>query len=271
MKYLYGMRSRGFSIGCQPVDGFVERIDDENKKYHDVLIYNRELTDKELDKYELDYVKEVKEEGDRDNPKATIIPMIKQLESLFSKLNYKFFDNELETPVITIAPDTSRAYGWFTTWRAWKETDPYYGEESEGYYEITITSDYLDRTPVEIAGTLLHEMVHLYNQMNNIKDTSRNGKYHNKNFQKTALEHGLDVEKTSKYGFSDTTPNAETAEYLESLDLVFDLYRPTPEKNQVIKKNSTRKYVCPVCGTIIRATKEVHVLCADCGVEFEEA
>ena len=35
-------------------------------------------------------------------------------------------------------------------------------------------------------------------------------------------------------------------------------------------KQSSRKYVCPVCGCIIRATKEVHVICGDCNVEFEE-
>ena len=29
-------------------------------------------------------------------------------------------------------------------------------------------------------------------------------------------------------------------------------------------------YVCPCCGTIIRATKEVHVLCGECEVAFEE-
>lgn len=200
--------------------------------------------------------------------KATIKPMIAELESLFSKLNDRFFDGKLETPVITIAPDTCRAYGWFTEWRAWKETD---NKDSDGYFEINITSDYLDRDPVEIAGTLLHEMVHLYNTMNNIQDCSRGGHYHNAKFKDAAESHGLIVTKTPKSGFGQTTPTPETAEYFKSLNLKFDLYRPTPEKGQrPKKKSSTRKYVCPVCGTIIRATKEVHVTCTDCDVEFEE-
>lgn len=202
------------------------------------------------------------------NTKATLVPMIKELESLFSKLNDKLFDGELETPVITIAPDTCRAFGWFTTWRAWKETD---NKENDGYYEITITSDYLDRDPIDIAGTLLHEMVHLYNSMHNVKNCSRGGSYHNKNFKIAAEKHGLIVEKTKSYGFSSTTPTPETAEYLDSLNLKFDLYRPTPQKEQTIKKSSTRKYVCPVCGAIIRSTKPVRVICADCDVEFVEA
>ena len=54
MNYKYGMRLRGFSIGCQPRKGFVERQDDTEGKYHDIIIYNRELTEDELNKYELD-------------------------------------------------------------------------------------------------------------------------------------------------------------------------------------------------------------------------
>ena len=56
MMYYYGMRLRGFSIGCQPMQGFIERQDDETGKYHDVLVYDRQLTKKELEDYELDYL-----------------------------------------------------------------------------------------------------------------------------------------------------------------------------------------------------------------------
>lgn len=54
MKCFYGMRLRGFSPGCQPMNGFVERIDDNTGKYHDILVYDRELTAKEQVDYELD-------------------------------------------------------------------------------------------------------------------------------------------------------------------------------------------------------------------------
>lgn len=54
MTFRYGMKYRGFSIGCQPMNGLVERVDDTTGKYHDVLIYDRELTDKEVDDYELE-------------------------------------------------------------------------------------------------------------------------------------------------------------------------------------------------------------------------
>ena len=54
--YAYGMRLRGFSHGCQPMNGFMEGIDDLTGKYHDILIYRRKLTDEELIDYELDYI-----------------------------------------------------------------------------------------------------------------------------------------------------------------------------------------------------------------------
>ena len=57
-EYTYGMRLRGFSIGCQPMSGFIRRMDDDSRRYHDLLIYNRKLTDSELTDYELDYLGE---------------------------------------------------------------------------------------------------------------------------------------------------------------------------------------------------------------------
>ena len=59
--YVYGMRLRGFSLGCQPMQGLIERQDDPTGKYHDLLVYERKLTDKELADYELDSLTEPKQ------------------------------------------------------------------------------------------------------------------------------------------------------------------------------------------------------------------
>ena len=52
-EYKYGMRLRGFSPGCQP-KGVSRREDDPSGRYYDILVYNRQLTEKELTDYELD-------------------------------------------------------------------------------------------------------------------------------------------------------------------------------------------------------------------------
>lgn len=52
--YTYGMRLRGFSPGCQPMQGLVRREDSADGKYYDLLVYDRPLTEREQRDYELD-------------------------------------------------------------------------------------------------------------------------------------------------------------------------------------------------------------------------
>lgn len=56
-EYIYGMRLRGFSIGCQPKNGLLRREDDTTGKYHDIIVYDRELTQQETADYELDFIR----------------------------------------------------------------------------------------------------------------------------------------------------------------------------------------------------------------------
>ena len=179
---------------------------------------------------------------------ASLKPVIDELETLFSKFNARFFENKLESPVITVSPDHTRgAYGWCTSWKAWQN-----GAKEGGFYEINLCAEYLNRPYEETCGTLLHEMVHLQNLQDGVQDTSRSGTYHNKKFKETA----------------------EALEFVQSLGKQgFILVRPRPLGLKGSSKSggsSSRKYVCPCCGTIIRATKEVHVICAECEVEFQE-
>ena len=54
--YKYGMRLRGFSLGCQPMDGFIERQDDTTGKYWDIICYDRELSEEDIKHYSLDFL-----------------------------------------------------------------------------------------------------------------------------------------------------------------------------------------------------------------------
>ena len=63
MLYAYGMRLRGFSPGCQPKDGFVDRVDDTTGVHYDIIRYDRKLTDKEVRDYELNYLGETEEQA----------------------------------------------------------------------------------------------------------------------------------------------------------------------------------------------------------------
>ncbi len=194
--------------------------------------------------------------------------IISQLEDLFSNFNTKFFNGELQQPIITVSPDVTKgAYGWCTSWKAWKRND-----EDEGQYEINLCSEHLNRPFEETCCTLIHEMVHLLNLQNEIQDTSRSGLYHNKKFKEAAEEHGLVVEKDAKYGYCRTTLTDWALEYINGINgSAFNLYRSKMNKLSSSKGSSSRKYICPCCGTIVRATKEVRITCSDCDVEFIEA
>lgn len=205
-------------------------------------------------------------------------PVIQNLEDLFQVLNSKYFENELAKPVVTVSPNTLKvnAAGWCTTYKAWKDT------EDEGYYEINICAEHLARPFEEVAGTMLHEMVHLRNLQNGVKDNSRGGTYHNNKFKEAAEAHGLIVEETEKYGWAKTKLTEEAKEEVAYfMDFIgrksFDIFRKAEQKEEKKSggKSSSRKYVCPCCGAIIRATKEVKVCCGECSSEdnwvfFEE-
>lgn len=201
---------------------------------------------------------------------ASLKPVIEELESLFSKFNTRFFAGKLEQPVITVSPDTTRgAYGWCTRWKAWQD-----GTKEGGYYEINLCAEHLNRPFEQTCSTLIHEMVHLKNIQDEVQDTSRSGLYHNKKFKDAAEATGaLIVDKGEKYGWHITKLSPDGEAFVKGLGKDgFSLVRPkVPNlKGSSASKQSSRKYVCPCCGTIIRATKEVHVICGECEVPFEE-
>ena len=203
--------------------------------------------------------------------KFPLVQIIDTLNSMFTCFNTKFYDGKLDQPVITVSPDQRKlALGWCTCWKAWKE------DGTDGYYEINMCAEHLNRPFLDICETLLHEMVHLFNLQEGVKDCSRGNTYHNKRFKEAAEAHGLNCERHEKYGWTITTLTEATAEWLKkaygNAPNAFTIFRDSKVKSTTPgKKNSkSRKYVCPECCAIIRATKEVRVICADCGVEFKE-
>lgn len=184
--------------------------------------------------------------------------VIAQYEDVFNKLNEKYFDNELPMPVISIQKGKGDAYGWCTTYQAWKKDDV-------GYYEINLCAEYLDRTPEQLSTTIFHEMIHLRNAIDKVIDCS--GKYHNAKFKKTAEKFGLIVEKTS-YGYSTTTLNDDQLEFIRSLELKdFGFKRLASVKK--VSTNKGNKYQCPSCGVSFWSSKILNVHCEDCDEDFE--
>jgi len=194
------------------------------------------------------------------------------LEKLYDKLNHDFFGDSLERPVITVQ-STARAYGHYTLYDAWSI-------KGEGYRELNIGAGTLDRPIENVLATLLHEMCHQYNDIVlNVQDCSRGGTYHNRFFKETAESHGLNVSKTEKYGYSRTEPADDLLEWILNNNIqeiqlcrndmpmvvpVIGTGSGSPVSSTGSAKNGSRRYVCPECGTIVRATRAVNVICGDC-------
>lgn len=199
------------------------------------------------------------------------------LNKVFKLINEEYFQNTLEVPTITIQ-STVGAYGHVSVNKVW------YSDEV-ATHELNLSADYLNRPIENVVATLIHEACHLYAMQNNIKDTSNQGVYHNKNFKAIAEQRGLAISRHEKYGWTITEPTEETIDFcienqLEDIQIVRQTAYSigisggkSGSGNSITRPkrtSSTRKYICPCCGNSFRATKTLRVLCMDCNVQFEE-
>lgn len=180
------------------------------------------------------------------------------LENAYIVLNNQYFGGQLPPVVITI--QSSKAYGHYTMWDAWEN-------ETEGYREINLGAETLNRPIEQVIATLIHEMVHHYNAtVLHQKDTSRGNTYHSKKFKEVAEGTGaVTIGYDPRIGHSPTTPTQALIDFVEEQGWKgVDLSRNTPQKSTRGRKNGVRKYICPVCGSSVRATKAVNIGCLDC-------
>ena len=194
------------------------------------------------------------------------------LNRIFDLLNEAYFENTLSRPTITIQ-STPKAYGHFSL-----RSDTWVSKNGESH-EINIGAGTLARPIENVVATLLHEMVHYYNHVNGIQDTSRGNTYHNKRFRDSAQERGLIVEHHPTYGWSITSPADSLLDFvlfngltdiLINRNEFYGVRVPVGGANNgtgiapTTKPSSTRKYVCPCCGMSVRATRNVNIGCLDC-------
>lgn len=200
---------------------------------------------------------------------TTMTELQAALQAAFNAINRDFYNNELEKVIITTKEGRKKsAYGWIEVNKNWQQN-------GKARHEINISVDFLgERTVVETITTLMHEMAHLYNIQHGIKDTTRSGLYHNKEFKKTAEDHGLMVSRMEKTGWSYTTASEKTIFWIKENIAIkgFGVFKQTAEdegNSRTTTKQSYRKYICQECGLIVRATKECNIGCMDCGQQMQ--
>lgn len=142
--------------------------------------------------------------------------------------------------------------------------------------EVFIGGEGLARSPVGVLGTLLHEAAHALADVCGIKDTSRQGRWHNARFKALAEEVGIDVTKDDRFGWSPTTvPNRTRELYAHTIRVLgaaLQLHRASEIPAQPGKTKSPPPCVCE-CGRRIRVAPSVleagPITCGICNTEFE--
>jgi hypothetical protein len=204
---------------------------------------------------------------------------IGQLHILFDLINEEYFNNSLETPLITIQREKKvknkiirgycSALPRFITKDKDKETNR---------HEICITLDYIDREIRDTLGTFLHEVAHLYNSQNNINDCSKR-QFHNEKFKEIAEKIGLIVIQADKTGWSDTELSEDVWNKIQlwseqgviNFDYLTIKKVVEPEKEK--KPRETKpifKFRCP-CGNEVKSNIEnLEAECKACGGQFQK-
>lgn len=146
-------------------------------------------------------------------------------------------------------------------------------------HELFIGGEGLARGGRDVLGTLLHEAAHGAAQARGIKDTSRQGRFHNAKFKAIAESFGLTIEHDKSIGWSVTSvPDQTAALYaaeVAQLDAVITAYRRVEDRADENggKKNNNGKAATCGCGRKIRASLAVldagPIICGLCGEEFE--
>lgn len=194
---------------------------------------------------------------------------IGELNKIFKLLNKQFFEDKLVEPIILIQTKSKKhTLGTCSNRPIWEKKN----DEKDKRYEITLSGKYLNRTIEEILSTILHEMVHLYCSLNNIKDCSNNAVYHNKKFKEEAEKRGLIITKDKTIGWSLTKLTDDTIKLIPSFKIdntAFDYWRNALEFKAEKPKVTLNKYKCPQCETKITSSKTLNIICGDCNTKFE--
>lgn len=114
---------------------------------------------------------------------------------------------------------TRRVHGWFQA-GAWR-----YGDQP--VHEVFFNADWRDADPhiseaEQVLVTIAHEAAHAYAQVHGIKDTSRDGRYHNRRFAEIVLAIGLQVEPDPVIGHR--TPELSARGRIDYADLLAMLH-----------------------------------------------
>jgi hypothetical protein len=143
--------------------------------------------------------------------------------------------------------------------------------------EVLVSGEGLKRGARAVLATLLHEAAHGLANTRGVKDTSRQGRWHNRRFAALAGELGLRVVKDSGTGWSQTSLTDQLAgryaDQLTGLDAALGLWRHT-ERQFGPAAGSHNLLACSCeCGRKLRVSRttleQAPIICGSCEEPFQ--
>jgi hypothetical protein len=194
------------------------------------------------------------------------------LQEAYDEFNKRLFDGAL-VDVFIVYQRHAHSRGYFAP-------DRYSGRVAKlGRHELALNPDhFVGRSDAEIASTLVHEMVHCWQQQHG-KPASRG--YHNKEWAAKMKEIGLWPSNTGGIGGKETgqqmshyvIPDGRfsiTFGVLAATGWKLNLesaHRPGPDGG----RKSKTKFTCSSCGQNVWGKPDLAVTCTPCGIEMRPA
>lgn len=136
-------------------------------------------------------------------PKIIDTPMKPVLDAVNAAFrSIRTLHPEVPNAVLVIGTSSTKVHGHFHagTW-----------DGKTAVNEIMLSGESLKRGADAVLGTLIHECAHALASARGIKDTSRQGRFHNKRFKALGEEMGLELLEDKSIGWSLTTLPKATA------------------------------------------------------------
>lgn len=192
--------------------------------------------------------------------------IIKELEFIFRILNEERFQTQLAMPKFRVI-ETDKEWQW--------KVERVGGE---GIFVIATCEKNLMKDIRIVIADMLHVMVHMYCAKEGIRDTCKNGWYHNSLFAVAARTRGLIVEQHQVYGVSTVDVQPEVYEvvmsrYKDRASLKDMVSRHRTKRKETITnkrgRENNKRYECPICGCKARASATALLICGKCNTYME--
>lgn len=203
---------------------------------------------------------------------TTSSTIITALETAWKKI--QTINPDTRDCIITIHITPADKRGYMTRGYFWCDSFISSNDESKAD-EIYINTAILNEGSRSILRTLLHEAAHSINFKRGIKDVTRQNRYHNGAFKKTAEEVGLITDNDKSLGIVTPDITEETVKkyssILKLLESALSVYQNSTTTIKPKQPSRSLKAVCK-CGRIIRITKSVYkqgsIKCGVCKSNF---